>query len=109
MNANNAEQRLVDAETKLARALQRLHALRRAALAGGYDPIEFDQALMAYRRAEKEALDAREAWANTQSAPVQVAQAVAEPQAEPEPEPFEPTARMHFVRWLVQTGRLHDQ
>ena len=47
----------------LARALQHLHALRRAALAGGYDPLEFDRALVAYRRAEHEAMTAREALA----------------------------------------------
>ncbi|MGH2352002.1 MAG: hypothetical protein ACRDI2_09935 [Chloroflexota bacterium] len=108
MNANNAEQRLVDAETRLAHALQRLHALRRAALAGGYDPVEFDQALMAYRRAEKEALEAREAWANAGPSHVEQAVGVAEPAVEEPPAAFEPTPRMRFIRWMVETGRLSE-
>ena len=41
MEAENVQQQLIDAETKLSRALQRLHALRRAALYGNYDPVEF--------------------------------------------------------------------
>ena len=48
-------------KSRLDPALQHLHALRRAALAGGYDPLEFDRALVAYRRAEHEAMTAREA------------------------------------------------
>ena len=109
MNKHNTERRLLDAETRLARALQRLHALRRAALTGTYDPAEFDQALAAYRRAEKEVLEAREAWARSQERPSEPAQARQEGQEEEQPaEPFEPTPRMHFVRWLVQSGRLSD-
>ena len=61
MDPDFAERRLADAEERLTRALQHLHALRRAALAGGYDPLEFDRALVAYRRAEHEAMSAREA------------------------------------------------
>jgi hypothetical protein len=101
-----AERRLVDAETNLARALQRLHSLRRAALAGGYDPIEFDRALVAYRRAEQEALEAREAWASVHDA------ADGAPRREPDPasleDDFQPTPRMRFVRWLVENGRLSE-
>ena len=109
MNANNAERRLVDAETKLAQALQRLHTLRRTALAGGYDPVEFDQALMAYRRAEKEALEARQAWAGTPEAQRHETQAAELAQAsQPDPGLTEPTPRMRFIRWLVETGRLSD-
>ncbi len=63
MDPEFAERRLADAEERLTRALQHLHALRRAALAGGYDPLEFDRALVAYRRAEHEAMSAREALA----------------------------------------------
>ncbi len=106
MNKHNTERRLLDAETRLARALQRLHALRRAALTGTYDPAEFDQALAAYRRAEKEVLEAREAWARSQERQPEPAQAR---QEEEQPaEPFEPTPRMRFVRWLVESGRLSD-
>jgi hypothetical protein len=107
MNAENAERRLVDAETKLARALQRLHTLRRAALAGGYDPVEFDRALMAYRRAEQEALQAREAWTGDNEgdgAAVDRGSAALEPKVEA----FEPTPRMRFARWLVENGRLSE-
>jgi hypothetical protein len=103
MNPDDAERRLVDAESRLASALQRLHTLRRAALAGGYDPVEFDRALVAYRRAEREAVAARQEWASAHGAGVATAD---DPLAEPEP--FEPTPRMRFVRWMVQTGRLSE-
>jgi hypothetical protein len=107
MNPDFAERRLVDAETNLARALQRLHTLRRAALAGGYDPVEFDRALVAYRRAEREAVEAREALATAHGDGV--ASAEWTPPGPPEPaEPFEPTPHMRFVRWLVETGRLSE-
>ena len=85
------------------RALQHLHALRRAALAGRYDPLEFDRALAAYRRAEHEAMTAREALANTAAAA-----ASGGARRKLEDEPFRPTPRMRFVRWLVQTGRLSE-
>ena len=103
MNTDPAERQLIDAETKLARALQRLSALRRAALYGSYDATEFDQAVMAYRAAEAEVLDARKAWAQRKEAPV------ATVSAEPETiEPLEPTPRLLFVKWLVQSGKLSD-
>ena len=103
MNPDDAERRLVDAESRLARSLQRLHTLRRAALAGGYDPVEFDRALVADRRAEREAVAARQEWASAHGAGV--ATAAAPPV---EAEPFEPTSRMRFIRWLVQSGRLSE-
>jgi hypothetical protein len=106
MNPEYAERRLVDAESNLARALQRLHSLRRAALAGGYDPVEFDRALVAYRRAEREAVEAREALATSHDErPAWAGSAPAAPAPEA---PFEPTPRMRFVRWLVETGRLSE-
>jgi hypothetical protein len=110
MNPDFVERRLVDAETNLARALQRLHTLRRAALAGGYDPVEFDRALVAYRRAEREAVEAREALATAHSDGVASAGWTSPEPAQPaEPaEPFEPTPHMRFVRWLVETGRLSE-
>ena len=103
MNTDPAERQLIDAETKLARALQRLSALRRAALYGSYDATEFDQAVMAYRAAEAEVLDARKAWAQRKEAPV--ATLVAE---EEETVPLEPTPRLLFAKWLVQSGKLSD-
>ena len=104
MNTDPAERQLIDAETKLARALQRLSALRRAALYGSYDATEFDQAVMAYRAAEAEVLEARKAWAQRKEAPVNA-------QVEEEPVeivPAEPTPRLLFAKWLVQSGKLTD-
>ncbi len=112
MDATNAQQRLIDAETKLSRALQRLHALRRAALYGNYDPVEFDRAVMSYREAESEVQQAREAWAHLhQGAPQRQPAATAVAEREPEEtsnEPFEITPRLRFAKWLVETGRLSD-
>ena len=103
MNTDPAERQLIDAETKLARALQRLSALRRAALYGSYDATEFDQAVMAYRAAEAEVLDARKAWAQRKEAPVATLV-----QDEEESAPLEPTPRLLFAKWLVQSGKLSD-
>jgi hypothetical protein len=111
MEASNVQQRLIDAETKLSRALQRLHALRRAALYGNYDPVEFDRAVMSYREAEAEVQQAREAWAHVhQGAPAPAPVAVAEQAAEEEApnEPFVITPRLQFAKWLVENGRLSD-
>lgn len=112
MNTNPTERQLIDAETKLARALQRLSALRRAALYGSYDAQEFDQAVMAYRSAEAEVLEARRAWAeqkNSQQAAGTVASATATPEPADEPvQPAEPTPRLLFAKWLVEAGRLSD-
>jgi multidrug efflux pump subunit AcrA (membrane-fusion protein) len=103
MNTDPAERQLIDAETKLARALQRLSALRRAALYGSYDATEFDQAVMAYRAAEAEVLDARKAWAQRKEAPVATLV-----QEEEEIVPLEPTPRLLFAKWLIQSGKLSD-
>jgi hypothetical protein len=103
-NPDFAERRLADAEQRLARALQRLHALRRAALAGGYDPLEFDRALVAYRRAEQETMRAREALQGVAVSGAGAAGAMPGPAGGP----FRPTPHMRFVRWLVQTGRLSE-
>jgi hypothetical protein len=105
-NPDFAERRLADAEDRLTRALHRLHALRRAALAGGYDPLEFDRALVAYRRAEQEAMSAREAVLGT-AVPASGAGA-GRAVLDEEEAPFQPTSHMRFVRWLVQTGRLSE-
>jgi hypothetical protein len=106
MNTDPAERQLIDAETKLARALQRLSALRRAALYGSYDATEFDQAVMAYRSAEAEVLEARKAWAQRKEAAVATV-----PQEEEVDAPIvaaDPTPRLLFAKWLVETGRLND-
>jgi hypothetical protein len=106
MNSNPTERQLIDAETKLARALQRLSALRRAALYGSYDAQEFDQAVMAYRTAEAEVLEARRAWAEQKNAQPSMSAATAI--AEEPFQPAEPTPRLLFAKWLVETGRLSD-
>lgn len=110
MNTDPAERQLIDAETKLARALQRLSALRRAALYGSYDATEFDQAVMAYRAAEADVLEARKTWAQRKDTATATATAVAEsPEAEEEDfAPLEPTPRLLFAKWLVESGRLSD-
>jgi len=105
MNTDPAERQLIDAETKLARALQRLSALRRAALYGSYDATEFDQAVMAYRSAEAEVLEARKTWAQRKETGV----ATMEPEVQVEEViALEPTPRLLFAKWLVETGRLND-
>jgi hypothetical protein len=106
MNTDPAERQLIDAETKLARALQRLSALRRAALYGSYDATEFDQAVMAYRAAEAEVLEARKTWAQRKD--TTVATLPAETEAAVDETPLEPTPRLLFAKWLVETGRLTD-
>ncbi len=108
MSAEHPERRLVDAETNLARALQRLHSLRRAALAGGYDPVEFDRALVGYRRAEQEAREAREASAGVRDAELEAGHQPAPAPLSEATAPFEPTPRMRFARWLVESGRLSE-
>lgn len=53
---NSQEAQRLAAEVRLADAHHRLHMLRVAALSGGeYDPDEFDQAVVAFRRAWQEA------------------------------------------------------
>jgi hypothetical protein len=106
MDTDPAERQLIDAETKLARALQRLSALRRAALYGSYDATEFDQAVMAYRAAEAEVLDARKMWAQRRD--TNVATLPAQEALEGNETPLEPTPRLLFAKWLVDTGRLTD-
>lgn len=103
MNAHNAQERLLEAEANLDRALQRLNVLRRAALYGRYDPAEFDEAVMAYRQAEREAQAAREALARPGTAIEVPASITDEPNG-----PIQPTPRLLFARWLVKTGRLSD-
>lgn len=117
MNPENASQRLVEAETKLARAVQRLRNLQRAALYGQYSASEFDEAVMAYREARSEAYEARNAWAHwhaqsagesgTAGAPAVAVTTVINPETESF-EPLRPTQKLLFARWLVKTGRLTE-
>ncbi|MDQ3701865.1 MAG: hypothetical protein M3442_13235 [Chloroflexota bacterium] len=124
MNVEQIEQQLAQAETNLAQALHYLHATRRSALTEGYDSAEYDRALVGYRLAEQEVRTARQAWAavhsgQTAPAPASVASGAlglvtaptltADPENSAPSEPFEPTPRMRFARWLVQTGRLSEE
>jgi hypothetical protein len=124
MNAEQIEQQLAEAETNLAQALHYLHVTRRAALTEGYDSAEYDRALVGYRLAEQEVRTARQAWAalhsdRTAPAPAPVAAVAVSRGAAPAltadatdagpSEPFAPTPRMRFARWLVQTGRLSEE
>jgi len=69
-----ASARIVEAETALIQALERLGSLQVAALTGGrYDPDEYDDAVIAYRHARAAAEDARTAWARLSSATWHVA------------------------------------
>jgi hypothetical protein len=108
-----AAQRLVAAEAKLAQAVHRLRALQSAALYGNYDAADFDRAVLTYREARSEAYDARNAWAHQQQREAAgmagtAAVGVMSPPEAPAEVAFEPTPRMQFVRWLVQTGRLSE-
>lgn len=135
------EERLLQAETGLARAIRRVATLRRRAMYGDYDPQSFGGAIEAYEVAEAEVREARAALVHflstrtsARSGPrlgsafdtdasdedekddLQDKPAVSEREGEkdasPDAEwvvvPAEPTRRLEFVRWLVQTGRLSD-
>ena len=113
---NDAE--LIDAELDLARALQRISALRRAALHGSYDATTVDRAVVAYRQAESRLTQVRRAHMGPVAAGPRAAagSVLSEARAAangptatelPAP-PIEPTPRLLFARWLVETGRLSD-
>ena len=104
------------------RALARLAALREAALRGAYDQAEFEQALRTYRAAEAAVLLTGAARARPPSSaasagpypPDQAKTAVPDAFREAlgaaeRAEPVVHTARMRFVKWLVETGRVSDQ
>jgi len=85
------------AEAHLQEVLQRLQALRRAALDGDYDPVAFDRVVEAYRTAEAAVAQLRSRQprriVGVATAPALIWDA--------------PTLRrLQFVRWLVATGRL---
>jgi hypothetical protein len=109
MNSDPIEQRLAEAEMAMARALQRLSALRRAAIYGSYDAAAFDQAVRQYRVAEGRVIDARREKSLRERVGAVATVAEARPEAvEERPYVLEPTPRLLFIRWLVQTGRLSD-
>jgi hypothetical protein len=62
---------------------------------------------MAYRRAEQEALQAREAWTGAGDGEA-VGDARRPATAESQAGPFQPTPRMRFIRWMVDNGRLSE-
>ena len=68
MSGDETSRRLAEAESNVARALLRLQRIRRAILNGEFDPQAYDEALHAYRQAEHEAYDARQAWARARNA-----------------------------------------
>ena len=138
MSGDETSRRLAEAENNVARALLHLQRIRQAILIGEFDPQAYDAALQAYRQAEHDAYDARQAWARARNAlpaapgpgpalpddtipPGGAVPAAPEtPPAAPETPvdasaaagegaaPFEPTDRMRFARWLVQQGRLSE-
>ena len=104
------------------RALSHLISLRRLALLGTYDEAEFDRAVQTYRAAEAavQRLDApgstgrpRRNTPSRADPPAQTSSVVPDAyrasfEAQGQTEAFVPTARMRFIKWLVQTGRLSD-
>jgi hypothetical protein len=104
---------LKNAETKLSQALERLSALRQAAAQGQYSPVEFDNAIRAYRFAEEQVRLARLACAAGVPGSATRPSGPSNPRASPGPngagmEPLQPSPRMLFAKWLVETGRLSD-
>jgi hypothetical protein len=108
-------------------ASAQLAALRRAAPRGEYDAAEFDRAVVTYRAADAAV---RLAGAASGPRPPAAGSSIATHTAagptgragrgtpdvfrkamdmDELAEPFVPTARMRFVKWLVETGRLSDQ
>lgn len=109
MNTQNAQERLRSAETRRRDALENFHTVSRVTRFGVIDRVSFETALSVLIEAERELQQARAALANAKERQ-QREQAIAQDVAQgPEPvAPFEPTPRMRFVRWLVETGRLSD-
>jgi len=115
-----AERRLERARGELRGTMERLGALRRAALTGEHDADALDVAVLACRKAEakvqaarqglerKRALAFGEPVASARRSTSAVSSRAAEAPEAP-PEPIEVTPRLLFARWLVQTGRLSEQ
>jgi hypothetical protein len=101
MTDDAALRRVELAEVRLERARRRLGAAQAAAYFGAGAPGALDAAMLAHRAAQAEAAAARAAlgrWSGGARGP-------GAPSARPSEEP---TPRLRFVRWLVQTGRLSD-
>ena len=128
-------QRVTEAETQLAKALQRLSQLRRASLAGDYDPDVFDRAVQEYRVAAAAVAHARERWLQERTAtpspeepspargalgslqrrddhgerPEATASPLADPPAgESAPPPLQVTPYLRFAKYLDQRGLITD-
>jgi hypothetical protein len=110
MQSDRVDQQLIEAEMTLARALQRLSALRRAALYGSFDDAAFDRAVRDHRAAEARLAEARRAKERQVEGGVATVTAPGAPPASVDEQPpdLQPTPRLLFARWLVQTGRLSD-
>ncbi len=68
MSGDETSRRLAEAENNVARALLHLQRIRQAILIGEFDSQAYDAALQAYRQAEHDAYDARQAWARVRNA-----------------------------------------
>ena len=100
--------------------MERLGALRRAALTGAHDADALDVAVLACRKAEAKVQAARQglerqrtlAFGEPDAASTQTmseASPAAPDEPEASPEPIVVTPRLLFARWLVQTGRLSEE
>jgi len=115
-----AERRLERARGELRGTMERLGALRRAALTGAHDADALDVAVLACRKAEAKVQAARQglerqrtlAFGEPDAASTQTmseASPAAPDEPEASPEPIVVTPRLLFARWLVQTGRLSEE
>jgi outer membrane protein TolC len=98
-----ALRRVEQAEARLERARRRLRTEQAAAVFGDGAPGALDAAILAHRRAEAEAAAARAALKQRSGGDRGPGPGVAPARPSEEPSP-----RLRFARWLVQTGRLSD-
>jgi hypothetical protein len=98
-----ALRRVEQAEARLERARRRLGAAQAVAYFGAGAPGALEAAILAHRRAEAEAAAARAALGQRSGGDRGPGPGVAPARPSEEPSP-----RLRFVRWLVQTGRLSD-
>ena len=96
-----ALRRVERAEARLERARRRLRDAQAAAFLGTGALGALDAAILAHRWAEAESAAARAALKQRSGGARGPGVAPARP-------PDEPSPRLRFARWLVQTGRLSD-
>lgn len=115
MSDEDITKRLVEAETALAKAVQRLRKLQRDVLYGQYSAAEFDDAVNAYRTTRSAAYEIRNEYAKARSQLESGQPPQPEPAQRPEPTVqaedvaiFVPTPHMRFIRWLHRTGRMSE-